>query len=55
MAFELSRASIALLVDFLADGVILDVIKEELRNERQSRFRAFTAGMAVYAALLFAV
>ena len=49
---ELSRATIAVLVAFLAGGVILNVLKEEVPNERQSRFWAFAAGMAAYAALL---
>lgn len=51
-AAELSRAAVAVLVAFLAGGVILNVLKEEVPNERQSRFWAFAAGTAVYAGLL---
>jgi hypothetical protein len=52
---EIPRAGIAMLVGFLAGGVILNVLKEEVPAERQSRFWAFGAGMAVYAFLLLAV
>ena len=37
---------------FLAGGVILNVLKEELPEDRQSRFFAFALGAALYAALL---
>lgn len=37
---------------FLAGEVILNVLKEELPNERKSRFGAFALGTAAYAALL---
>lgn len=49
---EISGAAIAVLTAFLAGGVILNVLKEEVPSERQSRFWAFSAGMAGYAALL---
>jgi hypothetical protein len=35
--------------------VVLNVLKEELPEDRQSRFTAFAAGAAIYAALLLAV
>jgi hypothetical protein len=50
----LSAAAIAVLVAFVAGGVILNVLKEEVPGERQSRFWAFAGGMAAYAALLLA-
>lgn len=37
---------------FLGGGVVLNVLKEEVPSERQSRFWAFAAGAAGYAALL---
>jgi hypothetical protein len=49
---ELSKAAIALLFAFLAGGVILNVLKEELPEERQSRFWAFALGAGIYAVLL---
>ncbi|GGK65620.1 hypothetical protein ACD591_02110 [Rufibacter glacialis] len=49
---EVSAAATALLLAFLAGGVILNVLKEELPEERESRFSAFLVGTAVYAALL---
>jgi hypothetical protein len=52
---ELSQAAIALLFAFLAGGVILNVLKEELPEERQSRFWAFALGSGIYAVLLLAV
>lgn len=52
---EISRAAIAGLIAFLAGGVILNVLKEELPEERQSRFLAFLLGAGVYAVLLLGV
>ena len=49
------RAMIAVLVAFLAGGVILNVMKEELPRERESRFSAFQAGAAAYSVLLLAL
>lgn len=52
---EIHQAAIALLFSFLAGGVVLNVLKEELPEERQSKFWAFALGAAIYAALLVAV
>lgn len=49
---EISEAAVATLIAFLAGGVILNVLKEELPEERQSRFWAFALGAALYTALL---
>ena len=49
------EAAIALLLAFLAGGVVLNVIKEELPEERESRFGAFALGAGGYAALLLVV
>jgi len=49
---EISEAAIALLLAFIFGGVILNVIKEELPAERQSRFLPFALGAAGYATLL---
>jgi hypothetical protein len=51
-ATELPKAAVAVLVAFLAGGVILNVLKEEVPAERRSRFWAFALGMAAYAVLL---
>lgn len=47
--------AIGFLFAFLAGGVVLNVLKEELPEERQSNFGAFAFGMAGYAALLMAI
>jgi hypothetical protein len=52
---EVHPAIIAVLFSFLAGGVILNVLKEELPQERKSNFWAFGLGAFVYAALLIAV
>ncbi|MBW4619616.1 MAG: hypothetical protein KME17_09695 [Cyanosarcina radialis HA8281-LM2] len=52
---ELPKAAIALLFAFLAGGVILNVLKEELPEERQSRFWAFALGAGIYTVLLLAL
>lgn len=49
---EVSEAAITVLFAFLAGGVILNVLKEELPEERQSRFWAFAAGAIAYSVLL---
>lgn len=54
-ATEIPAAALAVLVAFLAGGVILNVLKEEVPNERRSRFWAFALGMGAYAALLLTV
>jgi hypothetical protein len=54
-AVGLSEAAVAALVAFLAGGVMLNVLKEEVPSERQSRFWAFAGGMAGYAVLLLAL
>jgi zinc transporter ZupT len=51
---EISEAAIAVLFAFLAGGIILNVLKEELPEERKSRFWAFALGAGAYAALLLA-
>jgi zinc transporter ZupT len=55
LAIEMSEAAVAVLLAFLAGGVILNVFKEELPEERRSRFWAFAAGAALYGALLLSV
>ena len=44
--------AVALLFAFLAGGVILNVLKEELPEERQSRFASFAGGAVFYSALV---
>ena len=52
---ELDDATVGLLIAFLAGGVVLNAIKEELPSDRQSRFGAFAVGAVLYGALLQAV
>ena len=52
---EVSELLTAALFALLAGGVILNVIKEELPEERRSRFRAFAAGAGGYAAVLLSM
>lgn len=47
-----SDLHLAVLFAFLAGSIVLNVIKEELPNERESRFWAFAAGVVGYSALL---
>jgi hypothetical protein len=49
---EISDVAVSVLIAFLAGGVILNTLKEEVPTERRSRFWAFALGMAGYAALL---
>ena len=55
LAVSISTTLISALFALLAGGIILNVLKEELPEDRDSRFRAFAAGAGLYAALLLAV
>ncbi len=52
LATQISMAAVGLLFALLAGGVILNVLKEELPQERQSRLLPFVLGVFGYAALL---
>ncbi len=52
LIFEISEAAVGVLFGFLAGGVIMNVLKEELPEERESSFWAFTLGGAVYTVVL---
>jgi zinc transporter ZupT len=49
---HVSELMLSVLLSFLAGGIILNVLKEELPEERESRFPAFVFGGATYATLL---
>jgi hypothetical protein len=51
----LPELGIAVLFAFLAGGVILNVLKEELPRERQSRFLPFLLGALGYGVLMVAI
>lgn len=52
---SLHELSLSMIVAFLAGGIILNVMKEELPEERDSSFRAFSIGLIGYAVLLLAL
>lgn len=52
---DVPSGMLAVLFAFLAGGIVLNVIKEELPEERESRFPAFAVGTGGYAALLLLV
>ncbi|MFW5652466.1 MAG: hypothetical protein ACOC0P_00330 [Planctomycetota bacterium] len=52
LIYTAPRWAVALVFAIVAGGVILNVIKEELPKERESRFWAFAAGAVAYAVLL---
>ncbi|UPV99556.1 hypothetical protein M0R88_13645 [Halorussus gelatinilyticus] len=54
-ATAVEETLVSALFAFLAGGVVLNVVKEELPEERRSNFWAFGAGSAAYAALLLLV
>jgi hypothetical protein len=49
---HVSEPAVAVITSFLAGGVILNVMKEELPEEKESRFGTFAAGSILAAALL---
>lgn len=54
LTVELSSIFIGFLFAFLAGGIILNVLKEELPEERQSFFLPFLLGVLLYAGLILA-
>lgn len=54
LSLELPMAYVGAALAFLGGSVVLNVVKEELPTERESRFSAFLLGAAAYAALLLA-
>ncbi len=52
---SISGIVIGFLFAFLAGGVVLNVLKEELPEERQSRFLPFALGLGGYAIVLILV
>lgn len=52
---RVSELALLIPIAFIGGGVILNVLKEELPEERQSNFGAFLAGTVAYAALLLMV
>lgn len=52
---EVSEFVVAALTAFLGGGIVLNVLKEEVPSERQSRFWAFALGAGAYSALLMLV
>lgn len=52
MWVRLSEAAVLAILAFVAGGIILNVLKEELPAERESRFGAFAVGLVGFAALL---
>jgi zinc transporter ZupT len=52
--FEVNEALLAIMISFLSGGIVLNVLKEELPEERESCFSAFALGVVGYAGLLLA-
>lgn len=52
---DISDVALQVVIAFLAGGIILNVLKEEIPEERESRFWAFALGAAFYGVLLLAV
>lgn len=53
--YPLGEALFATVLAFLAGGIVLNVVKEELPEERESRFSAFAAGAVAYTTVLLLV
>lgn len=52
---EVSHTLVVILTAFIGGGVILNVLKEELPEERESRYWAFALGAGLYAILLLSL
>jgi zinc transporter ZupT len=53
--FDVSHLVLDIMFAFIAGGMILNIIKEELPDERQSKFFGFASGCIVYSALLLII
>lgn len=51
--FSISSTVVSLLFAFLIGGIIMNVIKEELPQEKKSKFGAFLSGVLFYSFILF--
>jgi zinc transporter ZupT len=52
IATDISERALALIVAFIAGGIVLNVLKEELPRERLAQFWPFAAGALAYTVLL---
>lgn len=52
---KINELVISVLISFLAGGIVLNVLKEELPKERESSFVAFLIGIIVYSILLLLI
>jgi hypothetical protein len=52
---SIDAAALAVLFAFLAGGIVLNVLKEELPDEHESRFWPFALGLSAYAVLLLSL
>lgn len=52
---EVTEAAVALVMAFIGGGVVLNVLKEELPEQRKSRYWAFLLGAFLYATLLLSL
>lgn len=52
---QLSHTLVVMVLAFVGGGVVLNVLKEELPEERKSRFWAFALGAGLYAVLLLSI
>ncbi|WP_311316002.1 hypothetical protein [Cytobacillus oceanisediminis] len=53
--YKVDELVISFIVAFLAGGIVLNVLKEELPEEKQSRFSAFVLGLTGYTLLLMLI
>ena len=53
--FEVPKLVLNIMFAFIAGGMILNIIKEELPDERQSKFFGFASGCFVYSVLLLVI
>ncbi|MBS1492584.1 MAG: hypothetical protein JST55_03685 [Bacteroidetes bacterium] len=53
--FDVPKLVLSIMFAFIAGGMILNIIKEELPDERQSKFFGFASGCAVYSVLLLVI
>ncbi len=52
---EVSEGVLIILISFISGGIILNILKEELPEEKESKFSAFLIGTLLYTVMLLAI
>lgn len=55
LLIDVSEGVLIILISFISGGIILNILKEELPAEKESKFSAFLFGSVIYTVMLLAI